>query len=254
MSNAQPNPNKQPCKQLRQLCKPIALLLALILIMPLFALADISQNNVQILNNITVTAPVQPAASITTAGGTFTTLLLNATTQTMRWKAYVGNVTGKFTLRDASNGTIYDWNIANIAGEVYASRNNSITWSSIRCAGNATVTAEQAQLNMSAAKVDSINLTFNNTVHKTFYVGTTLISHSTCRAVATYVNNTRQTATENAAFQEVLLDDTQSMVYATLLENKVQGYNNAPFDFQMIVAESDISATPSPYYFWVELS
>jgi hypothetical protein len=229
-------------------------IVVLLLLLPMLALADINQNQVIIQNNVTVTAPAQAAASVTTAGGTFTTLLLNATTQTMRWKAYVGNITGKFSLHDANNATIYDWNIASIAGEVYASRNNSSTWSSVRCVSNSTVTNEQTQLNMSNANVDSINITFNQTIHRTFYVGTTLIGHSSCRAIATYVNNQRQAASESSAFQEVLLDDTQSMVYATLLENRQAGYNNALYDFQMIVAESDISATPSPYYFWVELS
>lgn len=211
-------------------------------------------NGVQILSNTTDIIPSQPAASSTTAGGSFTTLILNATTQTPRWKAYVGNVTGKFLLRDASNSTIYDWNITAVAGEIYTSRNSSITWTSIQCAQNSTIAVEQTGLNITGTKVDSINLTFNTTTHKKFYVGTKLVSNSTCRAIATYVNNSRQAATENATFQEVLLDDTQSLVYTTILENKAQGYNNGLFDFQLIVAESDINPTPSTYYFWAELS
>jgi hypothetical protein len=217
-----------------------------------FAAAEPS--GAQVLSNSTESPTPATAGIQTTEGGTFTTLLLNATTQTMRWKAYVGNVSGSFKLQDASNATIYDWNITTIAGEVYASRNTSVDWSQIRCANNTTLITEQTQLNITTTKDDSINRTFNNSVHRGFYVGTRLITNSTCRAIATYVNNTRQSASESATFQEILLDDTQRMVYATLLENKQQGYNNGQFDFQLIVAESETASNPSPYYFWVELS
>ena len=207
-----------------------------------------------IVSNTTDIPTTQPAASITTAGGSFTTLILNATTQTMRWKAYVGNVSGSFKLQDGANFSIYDWGITSIGGEVYASRNNSINWPNIQCVDNATITNEQTQLNMTTTKEDSINRTFNKTIHKSFYVGTKLITNSSCRAIATYVNGTKQAATEAASFQEILLQDNQKMVYTTIIENKARSYNNGSLDFQMIVAESDINPTPSTYYFWVELS
>jgi hypothetical protein len=238
--------------------RPIERLLATILLLVLLSSAAFTAlgepAGPNIIFNSTETPTPQPAASITTAGGSFTTLLLNATTQTMRWKAYVGNVTGNFKLQDASNYSIYDWNITTIGGEVYASRNSSISWADIRCAANSTLQTEQIGLNITTTKEDSINRTFGSTVHRGFYVGTRLISNSTCRAIATYVNNTKQTASESASFQEILLDDTQRLVYVTLLDGKKQGYNNGLFDFQLIVAESEYNAQPSPYYFWVELS
>lgn len=217
-------------------------------------LAAAEPSGAEILSNSTETPTPATAGTVTTAGGSFTTLLLNATTQTMRWKAYVGNVTGSFQLRDASNYTIYDWNVATISGEVYASRNNSIDWTQIQCANDTILQNEQTGLDMTTTKEDSINRTFNETVHRSFYVGTELITNSTCRSIATYVNSTRQAASESATFQEILLDDTQRLVYVTLLENKQQGYNAEQFDFQLIVAESEIAITPSSYYFWVELS
>lgn len=228
------------------------LLILLMIVGAGFAFAD--PTGATIIGNTTESPSAATAGVQTTAGGSFTTMVLNATTQTMKWKAYVGNVSGSFTLQDASNFKIYDWTYTTISGEVYASRNNTVDWSLIRCANNTTLINEQTSLNITTTKDDSINRTFNNTIHRSFYVGTRLITNSTCRAIATYVNNTRQAATESATFQEILLDDTQRMVYVTLLENRVQGYNNQNFDFQMIVAESETAATPSPYYFWVELS
>jgi hypothetical protein len=227
---------------------PILLLLLLVpfVVAPQPQGAAISQTN-------TSNATVAPAGSITTYGGSFTTMLLNATTQTSRWKAYVGNVSGALKLQDAKNFTIYDWAATNFTGQVYASRNNSITWSNIKCINNTFLAIEESQLNTTTTLIDSINSTFNNTIHKSFYVDTVLISNSTCRAIATYINNTKQVANESALFQEVLLQDNQVVVYTSLLENKAAGYNNNNFDFQMIVAESATNPTPSPYYFWMEL-
>ncbi len=232
-----------------------ALLLLALLLTGGALLAAAEPNGVVITANTTVTNTPQAAASITTAGGSFTTLLLNATTQTLRWKAYVGNVTGTITLDDAENATIYDWNPVTISGEVYASRNSTIDWTTAGCVANATVASEQTGLNITTSSADSINRTFNATVHRGFYVGTRLIQNSTCRAIATYVNNTRQAALENATFQEVLLNDSAGrMVYTTLLENDVVGYNTGRFDFQMIVAENPTTAQANTYYFWAEIS
>ena len=241
---------------LRKNTKTIILALLLMILLASSILSTLADPiGFTITSTSTENASPQSAATMTTAGGTFTTLLLNATMQTPRWKAYVGNVSGRFSLRDALNFTLYDWNITTIAGEIYASRNSSPTWANIRCANNSTVITEQTQLNITTTKEDSINRTFHNYTHKGFYVGTTLIANSTCRAISTYVNNTKQTTGEAASFQEILLSDsTDRVIYATILENKVQSYNNNNFDFQMIVAESEYLLTPSTYYFWVELS
>ncbi|MFH1649716.1 MAG: hypothetical protein ABIA93_04160 [Candidatus Woesearchaeota archaeon] len=202
--------------------------------------------------NSTETPTAAEAASITTAGGSFTTLLLNGSTQTGRWKAYVGNITGKFTLDDASGYSIYDWELATITGEVYASRNGSVSFSSVACSTPAEMVQEDTDLNPGTPREDSINRTFNQTVHRSFLVGTTNITASDCPSIATYVNGAPQAPTENADFQEVLITAGSSIVYTSLLEDDQSGYNNDQFDFQMIVAESEL-AGPSPYYFWVEL-
>lgn len=229
----------------------LGILLAIAIV--LSALPGHAVDGVTILSNTTESPAPQSAASLTTAGGSFTTLLLNATSQTMKWKAYVGNVTGQLQLQDASDFTIYDWALTSIPGEVYASRNNSISWSQIQCAQNSTIGSEEVQLNINTLDVDSINRTFSNTTHQAFYVETTLISASSCRAIATYKNNARQSPSATADFQEILLDDTSHLVYATILENDVIGYNNGRFDFQMIVPEDPTSTTPHTYYFWAEL-
>lgn len=207
----------------------------------------------QIVSNVTETAPVDAAGSLTTAGGSFTTLILNTTTQTPHWKAYVGNVTGLFTLDDADGNTIYDWTASTFTGEVYASRSNSVNWANVDCVQDATITTEHSALNMTSLQPDNINRTFNNTIHAEFWVSSNYIAQSTCRAIATYINDSAQTPDVNADFQVVLLDDTTSMIFAALVEDDVSGFDNAPYDFQMIVPESDVAISPHTYYFYTEL-
>ncbi len=208
--------------------------------------------------NLTVNATPRPATQITTAGGTFTFLNLNSTTQNFRWKAYVGNITGNLVLQDANGYNIYDWKLVTIQGEVYVSRNNTINWSDIRCADNESIAQEQTQLNITTARIDSINSTFNQSVHKEFYVGLIKIPDSNCPAIATYVNGSRQATAANASFQEILLRDTQPrLVYVSPIEQDAYSYATGNrFDFQMILPDYGSEAISSnvPYYFYVELS
>jgi hypothetical protein len=233
----------------------IPALLVLIGLIIVFAINSNAQpSGVTIVSNTTETPTIAPASSLTTAGGSFTTLILNGTFQNPRWKAYVGNITGILTLDNPSGNTIYDWNLTLINGEVYMSRNQTITWSSITCASQARIASEQTYLNHPYSNVDNINNTFNRTIHKGFYVSTALVANSTCRSIATYVNDTKQADTENAAFQEILLTDATNIVYATLLENNRAGFDLGQYDFQMIVPEDDTKASPTTYYFYAEIS
>lgn len=216
-----------------------------------YALAD--PQGTQITNNVTETTPVGSVGSLTTAGGSFTTLVLNTTTQTPRWKAYVGNVTGTFTLDDADGNTLYDWSTNTFTGEVFASRSSAVDWGQVQCVQDSNILAEHTALNMTAVQVDNINRTFNDTIHAEFWVGSSFFAQSNCRAIATYVNDASQTPDVNADFQVVLLDDTSNLVFTALVENDQTGFDSQPYDFQMIVPESDRQATPQTYYFYTEL-
>ena len=201
----------------------------------------------------------QPSAArlINTTGGSITTMALNATTQNPRWKAYVGNVTGRLTLDDANDNTIFDWTLTNVIGEIYATRASiSINWSGTNCSNSTHISNENLALNHTN-KDDNITKTFNAQSHNGFYVGTREILANTCFSVRTYVNSTSQ----SSKFEEVLLyDGTNSsngnMVYATPLEQDVYGFDNNTYDFQMIVPENGLPtwASSTAYYFYVELT
>jgi hypothetical protein len=180
-------------------------------------------------------------------------MLLTSIQQNLRWKGYVGNVTGTLSLDDAANFTIYDWDLTSFTGEVYASRYSNLSWSSVSCAPGGLIQNESSFYGMTQS-ADDINSTFNWSVHKAFNVGTTTINANTCNSTVTNINDTRQTPTASSPFQEILLRDTSGyMVFLSDISDNVQGFDNQTYDFQLILPES-ISGSNTAYYFYVELS
>ena len=231
---------------------PILLFAAIILSLMYPVIAQPSGANVTNVSSETKS----PAAAdyINTSGGSFTTIILSAETQNLKWKAYAGNVTGVLTLDDSGDYSIFQWEISEFTGEVYASRNDSIDWTQIRCANETHVQNEETIMNHTTSNPDSINSTFNLNLHKEFFVGTTKINQSTCKSTFTWVNDTQQTPALDAPFQELLLYDGSNLVYTTFIDDNTQGFNYETYDFQMIVAEKGVGGYPNtPYYFYMEL-
>lgn len=211
-------------------------------------------SNPDITYNLTETVTPKPNAYLNTSGGSFTTLVLNATGQNYKWKAYVGNVTGALALQDQTNYSIYDWDMSTISGNVFVSRNETIDWSNLSCAKRASIESEDTYLNLDSTHLDSINRTFNSTTHKQFFAASNNIGVSTCPAISTYVNGTAQTNGESNHFQEIVLEDTySSIIYTTIIENAVFGFDNGVYDFQMIVPEDETTPEATNYYFYLEI-
>lgn len=191
-------------------------------------------------------------------GGFIHTININGNQQDFRWKAYVGNVTGKFVLEDALGFSIYDWSMdLNVQGEVYISRNQTVDWATVNCSNRTTIINEDLNQSINSADPDSINRTFNTTgPHRTFKAAENTILNSTCPSISTYVNATesRQTDGENNIFQEVLLQDQPgNMIYTVLLQDNWLGYNNISYDFQAIIADDETTNVQTTYYFYLEL-
>lgn len=205
------------------------------------------------LSNSTLAVPTPTVGStINSSGGTITNITINSTTLNSRWKGFVGNINGTFALQDSSSNALVTWTIETITGEIYASRNSSIPeWSNIKCANSSVIDIEDSYFGFTSTYPDSINNTFNNTIHEAFYIGTESISADSCRSVGLNVNSAKQTA----EFQEVLVTDNINLIYVGLLENDTQGFDGNTYDFQMIIAEnaSQGAASNTAYYFYVEL-
>ncbi len=231
------------------------MLLVSIITLAHFTTATPAGPTITYVSNSTYTAPVANRSQ--DAKGTITVVTMSANQQDYKWKAYVGNVSGGLALDDANSKSIYAWQLATITGEVYATRaSGTVNWVNVSCVSQAVIDSEQSALGILSTASDSINTTFNATIHKSFLVGTKNITNSTCRSTATYINSAAQSLTENAFFQEVLLKDdiTSSLIYSTLINNDHTSYDGtSTYDFQMIIAENESSSTPTPYYFYVEL-
>jgi hypothetical protein len=187
------------------------------------------------------------------SGGYISTMNLAANFQNDRWKAFVGNVSGKYTLDDIAGQTIFDWTLSTITGRVYSTRDSgSIEWATISCANDTEMENENSALVHGSAASDNLTRTFNDTVHSGFWAAGTFITPNSCSyTLNTYINDAPQTTD----FEEISLHDGTSIVYATILENDVVGYNGAQYDFQMLVPENASTAFTgaTPYYIYVEL-
>lgn len=209
-------------------------------------------------------------------GGYIFTISLDGRQQTMRWKGYVGNVTGTFELDDADGYTMYEWPITNVNGEVYATRSaGTINWSNINCTwvseGVANAAAakrtveEHENHNLSHTNGDdNITATFASSYHPQMVVGVSIIPQDVCFALQTWQNDNEQvfSASSEANFTQVLLWDGSttgqgSLIYATNIEHDKTGFNPSyTYDFQMLLPENGSLgfSSSTAYYFFVELS
>ncbi|MFH1133643.1 MAG: hypothetical protein V1735_04070 [Nanoarchaeota archaeon] len=189
---------------------------------------------------------------VNTTRGYINYVTLNATTQTFRWLGYVGNISGTVALSDASENKLYAWDVSNVRGEIYATRNSStVAWGDIRCANESNITNEQGALSFESDDPDSINRTFNSTTHRSFYVGEVLIGADTCRSTALYSNSTAQAD----FYQEILLTDGPKMIYTGLINGSQRDFTGNLSDFQIILPSyaQDGPVENLAYYFYVEL-
>ena len=205
----------------------------------------------------------------TTAGAYIFTINVSGVQQDVRWKGYVGNVSGKLTLDDASSFTIYDWSLTSFSGEIYATRQSgAINWTNIRCAYFNITEEENERLNHTNG-ADNITATFDGTDNKAMTVGTTTISANTCPTTNIYENDTKDLSDN---FEEIVLYDGMAtynrtiphnddyfnnVVYAQNLEGDFSGYaTGQTYDFQLVVPEVGLAtwASATAYYFYIELS
>jgi len=224
------------------------------------------------------TAPADTAGTANAQAGNVTELNIFGYSTTQTWQGYFGNVSGTIQLADANDNVLYNWSLANPQGEVYASSNETISWTNIQCfnftsaggysdeSGNGgttnldgtNLTTLETQYDINASDVDGVDETFTLNgagTHDLFYTANQQFSEGECQSTRVFGNSG---AGVNDEFEEVLLYEptTQSVVFASLLESgNVIGFDNIDYDFEMLVLEnghlSDTSSTM--YYFFVEL-
>lgn len=187
------------------------------------------------------------------SGGYIAALNLTANIQNIRWKAFIGWVNGRYTLDDAGGSTIYDWSLTVTTGRVYATRDSStIEWNLIGCANRTTnLATENSALLHNTTAADNLPNTFRYGTHDPFWVAGRNIAQDTCPTLNTYIGN----LTQDDDFEEMALYDSTSIIYATILENDLAGYDGQTYDFQMLVPENGSQgfSGATAYYLYVEL-
>jgi len=232
-------------------------IISLMLLSVVILAVPVGPSTVTPVSNVTKTATAATIFNI--SGGYIATFNLTANVQNVRWKAFVGNATGSFTLADATGSTIYNWASAAITGRIYATRNSSIiNWGSVNCSNATTLGNESAAmiLNTTTAPSDMLTMTFNMTPgNAPFYVGATFIGANTCPTLLTYKNSAPQSGTTD--FQEVpLFTPPGNLIYETPIQSPpVVGYNGQLYNFQMLVPENGTVGynSSTAYYLYVEL-
>jgi len=212
-----------------------------------------------ITNLSTDLGPTKTIQNRTDPGGSITTMNFDSVNQNEDWKAYVGNITGALVLQNALGDSIYEWllDASSFSGAIYVTRGEALNWSALKCANRDNISNEETTLNMLA--ISNITRTFNYSVHKQLVTSITAvpsIAANTCNSTATFVNDTMQVIDATASFQEVLLSDESSLIYATFIDQDDMGFNwddganNATYDFQMILPDDSSTL----YYFYADIT
>ncbi|MDD9954100.1 MAG: hypothetical protein OXR66_07235 [Candidatus Woesearchaeota archaeon] len=193
------------------------------------------------------------AQSLEARGGNVTEVNINALSITQSWQGLYGDISGEITLDDGSNNTFYNWSTTSVSGQVYATRASSITWSNVNCSTAVNITSEETYLGHVAADGDSVTNTYSLTTHPGFNVTTGAeIFTDTCPSTNAFTNN----ASQSADWVQVLLhDQTDNVVYSTLINDSTTGFNSNTYDFQLLVGENEHTGNigTTTYYVWVQL-
>ncbi len=216
-----------------------------------------------------------PPGEIPAIAGNITELLFpDSSGTTQSWAGYYGNVTGTIQLADNKDNVLYNWTLASPEGEIFASTNNSISWYNLQCfnftatgtyedeSGNSggtnlhgtNLTLLENQYNIKSTSMDGVDETFSLIgagTHNPFYVNYRQFNEGECQN--TRIFDSSGTG-NNGHFEEALMYEptTFSVVFASILNEDIMGFDNRTHDFEMIVLEdghlSDI--LPTTYYFY----
>ena len=71
--------------------------------------------------------------SLEAEAGNVTKIELFSLAQTQTWQGFYGEIEGTITLDDAQNWTMYDWDMAEPQGEIYAAPTTISNWDTVHC-------------------------------------------------------------------------------------------------------------------------
>jgi len=178
----------------------------------------------------------------TILGGAYKNINATAETQTLAWQALFGNLTMNITLEDSSSNAIYKWMDAT-GGTVLVSNNSNVDFSNLTAQNNCSI-----DQSVTGTGSDRMNLTFTPSNNTEFVIGGTTITAGTACTTHTYVNS----AAQSTYFEEIILQDGMSTIYATRVDTNTTGYDGQARDYQIIIPDYQNSDTIT-YYIYAEI-
>lgn len=191
----------------------------------------------------------QTADSLIAQSGNLTGMNMDSETITDYWAGFYGDITETISLENAAGNVFYNWSQASPSGEVYAARASSVTWAAVNCSSVVRAEAEDTTLSIDSSATDSVNRTFyKGGNHSAFAIGGgTSFTADMCE----YRTNAYTDAgSQTTNFDQILLNDSSTTVYATLIENEQAGFDSGNYDFELFVPSTIAGQI---YYFFVEL-
>ncbi len=232
--------------------------------------------NVSVLGSDSTTG-VSPGLDNGVFGGNLTEMNISGNYTTKSWQGYYGNASGVITLSDSSNNTLYNWTMTSPEGVIMASINDTIYWNNIQCfnysasgsyiaelqGGGATnqygtnLTQLEDEFNLEPQDIDGVDETFTLQgagTHDVFYINNNEFSEGECMNTRIFGSGGSQ---NNGEFEEVILYEpsSYSVVFASLLNENLMGFNDKTHDFQLMVLEDGHNGdvTTTTYYFYTEM-
>jgi hypothetical protein len=188
-------------------------------------------------------------SQVTAQAGNVTQLDIDQTRITDIWQGFYGSVSGQIVLENSAGSNFYDWTLAAITGEVYATRTTVPDWTQINCSNSTHWEEEETELNIVSSAVDGINETYNAVSHPTFQVGTKTFAQNVCPSVRPY----NGTASASQFYNVMLNSNLTNTVYTVILAENQNAFDNSTADFEVLVP-ADRTTGLSTYYFYVELN
>lgn len=203
--------------------------------------------------------------------GNITELNVFGYSTTQSWQGYFGNVTGTIQLANSGGNVMYNWSTLSPNGEIFSSRNGTITWSYVQCfnftangsygddtgqaggtsLGGKNLSQLETDYNIGVNDSDGVNETFSLNDHSSFSVGALSFGSGECKNTKLFNN------TGGKTFDEVLLYEPvgRSVIFSSMLQNNGNSFTGGTSDFEMVVLEDGHSGdiTVTPYYFYLEL-
>ena len=259
-------------RDLNRISTIIALIAAFFLFLSLVFATPTGPNTITVVSNTRSPFTNTSSVAVQAQAGNVTELTISQTRPTEAWQGYYGNITGTITLDDANSFTMFDWSLPNPSGEVYAANDTTVDWNKIFCynltqnnngctggvCGSTNTSSMELQFGINLTDHDGINETFNSSYTDStgFFVGSVNINTvDGCSMANPYTDEASA-----SGWQELLLSDNRSIVFASLIRDSANAYKpgvGEAYDFQLLVLEnghigSDTTATS--YFFFVELS